>query len=133
MDKRRREPQHVDFFAVTKGQVVQVSIPVEFVGTPTGVKNSGGLLDIQKREVTINILPRLIPNQVDLDISALDMGDSLHVSDLVANLPEEAELLDDPESTLITIVAPRVAAETTEDIDSAEPEVIAKGKEEDEE
>ncbi|MCA9837695.1 MAG: 50S ribosomal protein L25 [Trueperaceae bacterium] len=133
MDKRRREPQHVDFYAITQGQVVQVNIPIELTGKAKGVKDSGGLLDVQKREVTISILPRLIPNHVEIDISELGMHDSLHVKDLVANLPAEAEVLDDLEATIVTVVAPRVVSEETVEEETAEPEVIAKGKEEDEE
>jgi len=133
MDKRRRLPQHVDFYAVTKGQLVEVSITIELVGTAKGVKDEGGLMDIQKRELTISILPRLIPNNVELDISELGMGESLHVSDLVNNLPEEAVILDELERTIVTIVAPRVAAEPTEEEVSVEPEVIGESSSDEEE
>ncbi len=133
MDKRRRLPQHVDFYAVTAGQVVEVSIPIEFVGAAKGIKDSGGLMDVQKREVTINILPRLIPEAIHLDIRHLGLGDSLHVSDVLALLPAEAELLDDPEATLITIVAPRVVSgDDQSGAVDLEPEVIGKGTDEDE-
>lgn len=133
MDKRRRLPQHVDFYAVTKGQVVEISLPIDLVGTPTGVKDEGGLLDVQKREVTISILPRLIPNNVEIDISHLGMGESLHVSDLIALLPAEAEMIDELDRTIVTIVAPRVQEEETEETVSAEPEVIGRDSEEEEE
>ena len=122
MDKRRREPQHVDFYAVTAGQTVEVSIPIEFVGTAAGVKE-GGLLDAQKRDVLISILPRLIPNQIEVDVSELTIGDSIHLEDIVNLLPEEAEILDELERTLVTVVAPRVEAEPSED-EITEPELI---------
>ena len=131
MDKRRREPQHVDFYAVTQGQAVEVHVPIELKGKALGVRESGGLLDMQKREVVISILPRLIPSHIEVDISHLGMHESIHVKDVVANLPAEATILDDLEATLVTIVPPRVVTED-DTSDSAEPEVIAKGKEEDE-
>jgi len=133
MDKRRRLPQHIDFFAVTAGQKLHVHVPIEFVGIAAGTKE-GGQLDVQRREVHINILPRLIPHHVALDVSALQVGDSLHVRDLAAALPAEAEILDDLDLAVVAIVAPRVATEdeTAEEETVAEPEVIAKGTEDDE-
>jgi large subunit ribosomal protein L25 len=133
MDKRRRLPQHVDFFAVTAGQTLHVHVPIEFVGVAVGTKE-GGQLDVQRREVHIQILPRLIPHHVELDVSALQVGDSLHVRDLAAALPAEAEILDDPDLAVVAVVAPRVAAddEPAEEEAVAEPEVIAKGTEDDE-
>jgi large subunit ribosomal protein L25 len=130
MDKRRRLPQHVDFFAVTAGQKLHVHVPIEFVGTAAGTKE-GGQLDVQRREVHINILPRLIPHHVALDVSALQVGDSLHVKDLATALPAEAEILDDLDLAVVAVVAPRVTAEdeTAEGEAVAEPEVIAKGTE----
>jgi large subunit ribosomal protein L25 len=133
MDKRRRLPQHVDFFAVTAGQKLHVHVPIEFVGTAAGTKE-GGQLDVQRREVHINILPRLIPHHVALDVSALQVGDSLHVKDLATALPAEAEILDDLDLAVVAVVAPRVASEDETAVEEAvaEPEVIAKGTEDDE-
>ncbi len=130
MDKRRREPQHVDFYEVTANETVDVPIHIELLGTPAGVKD-GGLLDVQKREVLVRVLPRFIPDNIQLDVSALTIGDSLHVSALLASLPKEVEVLDDPEATLVAVVPPRVETEATEET-GAEPEVISKGKDEDE-
>lgn len=122
MNKRKRIPQHVDFYEVTAGQTVEVAVIIELSGTPQGVKD-GGLMDVQRRDVNIRILPRLIPNAVELDVSGLMVGDSLHMSDIASKLPAEAEILDELERTIVTIVAPRVEEETTED-DIIEPEVI---------
>lgn len=133
MDKRKRIPQHVDFYAVMAGQAVEVNIPISLVGTAQGVRD-GGVLDVQKRDVLISILPRLIPQHIDVDVSALKIGDSLHVRDLRSVLPAEAEILDDEDITIAAVVPPRaeepvaaVAAPTT-----AEPEVITKGKKDEE-
>ena len=134
MDKRRRIPQHVDFFAVTAGEMLHVHVPIEFVGVAVGTKE-GGQLDVQRREVHLQILPRLIPHHVELDVSALQVGDSLHVRDLVAKLPPEAEILDDLDLAVVAVVAPRVVAEdeAADEEEVAEPEVIAKGTDDDEE
>lgn len=134
MDKRKRIPQHVDFYAVMAGQAVEVNIPISLVGTAQGVRD-GGVLDVQKRDVLISILPRLIPQHIDIDVSSLKIGDSLHVRDLKSALPAEAEILDDEDITIAAVVPPRAeepveaaAAAPT----SAEPEVITKGKKDEE-
>lgn len=127
MDKRKRIPQHVDFYAVTAGQKVNVNVRIELSGTAAGVRE-GGQLDVQRRDVNISIVPRLIPQNVEIDVSALNIGDSLHVSDLVALLPKEAEILDDLELAIVAVVPPRVAVENEAAGEGvSEPEVIAKG------
>ena len=127
MDKRRRLPKHVDFYEVTAGQQVQVDVHLDFVGTPAGARE-GGQIDIQRREVVIWVLPRLIPEKVEVDVSGLAIGDSLHVQDIVGLLPTEAEIMTDLELTLFTVVPPRVAEEETETEEvAAEPELIARG------
>lgn len=135
MDKRLRQPSHVDFFAVTAGQVVTVSVPLEYVGTSLGV-SEGGQLDIARRELQISVLPRLIPSKIEVDITNLNIGDSLHINDLDPSLfPEGSELIDDSELTLITVVPPRVeeVEETVSEFDAeAEPEVIGRGAEDEE-
>lgn len=132
MDKRRRLPQHVDFFAITAGQMLHVHVPIELVGIAIGTKE-GGQLDVQRREVHVQILPRLIPHHVDLDVSALEVGDSLHVRDLVALLPAEAEILDDPDLAIVAVVAPRLVADDEEatDEEDLEPEVIGEESDDD--
>ncbi len=132
MDKRRRTPRHADFFAVTANQPVAVHVPIEFTGVSVGTRE-GGQLDVQRREIHLSVLPRLIPNHVEIDISGLAIGDSLHVRDLQALLPPEAEILDDFDLAIVAIVPPRVAVEDEEAGDeAAEPEVIARGAEGDE-
>ena len=128
MNKRRREPIHVDFYAVTAGQVVEVAVSIDFVGTPAGAKQ-GGQVDIQRRDVRINILPRLIPSNLEVDISELTIGDSIHISDVISKLPSEAEVLDEPERTLVTVLAPRVAEEETAEEEVTQPEVIGQDDE----
>ena len=132
MNKRRRVPQHVDFYAVTAGQKVQVGVNIILEGTPQGVKD-GGNLDVQRREVLINVEPRLIPDQVEVDISGLKIGDSLHISDIASLFPAEADLVDNPELTICAVVAPRVAEEAdTEDV-ATEPQLVGEEAAESEE
>lgn len=126
MQKRRREPIHVDFYAVTAGQTVDIGVLIDFVGTPIGAKE-GGQVDIQRRDVQIRIIPKLIPEGLEVDISKLRIGDAIHLSDILDMLPPEAEILDEPERTLITILAPRAEEEeepTEAELEPAEPEVI---------
>lgn len=133
MDKRRRVPQHVDFYAVMANQTVEVNVPITLIGTAEGVRD-GGVLDVQKRDVLISILPRLIPQHIDVDVSSLKIGDSLHVRDLRSILPAEAEILDDEDITLLAVVPPRAEepVEAAAAPTSAEPEVITKGKKDEE-
>ncbi|CAN5852064.1 50S ribosomal protein L25 [soil metagenome] len=133
MNKRTRLPQHIDFFVVTAGQKVTVNVPIELIGIPQGVKD-GGQTDVQRREVAISILPRLIPERLEIDVSGLTIGDSLHVGDLVDLLPSEAEILDDLELAIVAVVPPRVAEEepTTAEDESGDPEVIGEEREDDE-
>ena len=135
MDKRLRRPSHVDFFAVTAGQAVTVSVPLDYVVNSVGVAE-GGQLDIARRELQLNVLPRLIPSQIEVDISELNIGDSVHINDLASSLfPEGAEVVDDGDLTLITVVPPRVeeVEEPVSEFDAeAEPEVIGRGAEDEE-
>ena len=134
MDKRRRAPMHVDFYAVTEGQVVDVHVPIEITGTARGMRE-GGMLDVHRREVYIQVMPRLIPNHVVVDISGLEIGDSIHIADVASLLPSEAHILDDLDRTILTLVPPRLAEEEEEaaEAEAAEPELISRGGEDEEE
>jgi ribosomal protein L25, Ctc-form len=126
MDKRKRIPKHIDFYAITRGQKVQVAVPVILEGTSAG-QRAGGQLYIQRREVTIDVLPSQIPHDVTVDITNLAIGDAVHVSDVAKLLPETADVVDDPALTIVTIVPPRVETATGEEGEGGEPEVIGRG------
>lgn len=133
MNKRRRTPQHVDFYAVTAGQKVQVGVDINFEGTPRGVRDDGGAFDVQRREVVIEVDPRNIPSELTVDVSELGIGDALHISDLAHLLPEDADLVDSPELTVAAVVAPRlVEEEEDETTEVTEPEVIGEDETEEE-
>ena len=134
MDKRRRVPMHVDFYAITKGQKVNVGIPIEIVGTSAGQRD-GGMLDVKRREVTIDVLPNEIPDTLELDITEMNIGDSIHISDLRSMLPETAEIVDDESLTVLTVVASRTSVEAEAEAEAGEvtePEVIGEKSDEDE-
>jgi large subunit ribosomal protein L25 len=129
---------HVDFLEIHAGEKLRLEIPVHLVGTADGVRNGGGVLDQVLRTVEIEVLPEHIPEHVELDVSALIIGGSLHVSDL--KIPN-VEILTDGAVTIATVSAPRAeeaatpvaAAEGAEGAALAEPEVIKKGKTDEEE
>lgn len=123
---------HVDFYEVHAGEKLTVSVPIRIIGSPDGVRNQGGILDQVMREVEIEVLPSDIPERVDLDVTNLRIGDSLHISDLV--IPN-AEILEDADATVCVVVAPRVEEEPAPEAEAevAEPELIRKPKPEGEE
>lgn len=124
---------HVDFYEIKADEKVTLKVPVRLVGTPDGVRNEGGVLDQVTREVEIEVLPENIPDRVELDASALKIGDSLHVRDLT--IPN-AVILTGADLTIATVVPPRaeeVAAPTPEAAaEVAEPELIRKVREDEE-
>jgi large subunit ribosomal protein L25 len=124
---------HVDFYEIHSGEKVTLKVPVHLVGAPDGVRNGGGVLDQVTREVEIEVLPEHIPDRVELDVTALKIGDSLHVRDLT--IPNATILLG-PDLTIATVVPPRaeeVAAPAPEAAaEVAEPELIRKPREDEE-
>ncbi len=111
-------PIHVDFQEVTFGETIEVTVELEFVGTPVGVSEEGGVLEILKREVAIETLPRAIPEKIVVDISNLHAGDALHVGEIP--LPEGAKLVDSPEETVAIVAEPEESAEETEETTEGE-------------
>ncbi|MCZ6916850.1 MAG: 50S ribosomal protein L25/general stress protein Ctc [Gemmatimonadetes bacterium] len=134
----RRVITHVDFYEIRAGETITVDVPIVLDGVPSGVRNTGGTLDQVLREVSLEVLPRHLPERISLDVDHLEIGGSLHVSDLEI---ENAGILTDPTKTICTVIAPRVeeepetteaAAEPEEEEEGAEPELIRKPKAEDE-
>jgi len=111
-------PIHVDFQEVKFGELIEVTVELEFVGTPIGVSEEGGILEILKREVAIEVLPRAIPDKIVVDLSNLHAGDALHVGDLP--LPEGAKLVDSPEETVAVVVEPEETTSEEAEEEAAE-------------
>ncbi len=131
----KRQILHVDFQELVAGEKVTVNIPLVLVGMPDAVRLGGGVLDQVLRELEIEVDPSNIPNHIDVDVSMLDLGHSLHISDL--KLPAGVTVMDDPETTIVVLSVPRAAIETpaagVEAVDgAAEPEVIGAKKDDDE-
>lgn len=122
---------HVDFYQIHAGEKVDVQIPVHLTGTAVGVK-AGGVMDHQIHELPIRCLPAAIPESIDVDVSKLDIGDSIHVGDLT--FPADVEVEMDADRTVCSVVAPavlEVAEPSTDEEEGIEPERI--GEESDEE
>ncbi len=94
---------HVDFYEVTYGQLISLAVPIRIVGEAVGVKK-GGTLEILKDEIEIECLPRNMIEELEVDVSELDLGDTLFVRDIKA--PEGIKITEDPEQPVVTIVAP---------------------------
>lgn len=128
---------HADFQRIAMDQKLTVTIPIHMVGVAIGVKAEGGLLDAVIREIEVECLPGDIPDEIECDVSGLHMNDSIRIRDL--QIPGKVELLDDPDQVVVHVVAVREeeSAEAAEgEVEGAagdEPEVVAKGKKEDEE
>jgi len=93
---------HIDFLAIHEEETITLDIPLEFLGKPVGI-SKGGVLEILLHELTIECLPSNIPDKIYIDISNLDVGDVLHVKDI--KVPEGIKVINDPEETVLTIVA----------------------------
>ena len=124
---------HADLTRLVKGQKIEVTVPLHLVGEPFGVKEKQGVLEQIIREIQIRCEPRNIPDVINVDVSGLDVHDTLHVSDL--KVDEGVELLQDADVVIATVGIVKEEAEAAPAIEGeepAEPEVIGKGKKEDE-
>jgi large subunit ribosomal protein L25 len=132
IDPVSRRMTHIDFVRVVMDEVVRVTVPVHVVGTAAGVKE-GGILDWQVRDLHVECLPNAIPDKIDIDVTALGIHEYQRVSDL--KLPEGVKVLEDPERVVVGVTHARaevVEAAATTEAAPAEPEVIKKGKPEEE-
>jgi large subunit ribosomal protein L25 len=125
---------HIDLKRIALDKAIRVEVPIQLVGIPVGVRTQGGILDQVLREVELECLPTDIPSHIDVDVSALEFGHVLRVSDL----PHAGKLkfLTDENSTVAHVVAIKEEVVATPDAVAvaaatpAEPEVVKKGKQE---
>jgi len=123
---------HADLFEVSMSKPIRVKVPIQVVGgMPAGVKE-GGVLHHNMRELLVECLPAALPDHVEVDASALNIGDGIHVKEVVTR--EGVRFLDDPDQMVISVAAPMSDAKleallTSAAGPAAEPEVMAKGKE----
>ena len=109
---------HVDFLRIQEGVAVDVEIPVDLVGTPVGVQMSGGILEQIIHDLPIRCIPSKIPEVISIDVSGLDVNDSLHVSDLT--MDEGVEVTIPGDRTVCLVAMPRVEVEETEEEEPVE-------------
>lgn len=129
---RLSEIVHIDLYEVKADEKVTVDVAVHISGTAEGVRNFGGVMDQQLYHLNVRCFPADIPEHIVVDVTALNIGQSIHVSDVTV---EKVEILNDPSQTVVVVVAPRVE-ETVAPVEAAapvEPELIRKPKAEDEE
>jgi large subunit ribosomal protein L25 len=136
VDPVRGELLHADFFEVSLTEELKVIVHITTIGEPVGVKRDKGILQYLLREIEVECLPDRIPGHIGIDVSGLEIGQSFRVSDL--KLEEGIKILSDPEEVIVNIIAPAVEAEVVAPAEAvtapaaAEPELIKKGKKEEE-
>lgn len=137
LDPITQRPLHADFYRVNMDRKITVTVPVVLRGDARGVKQDGGVLDFVHREVEIEVLPANIPDSIEIDVTDLGIGDSVHVRDVASNAAWSP--VSDPDMMIVHIVVIKVAEETAAAADgaaaavpaagaAAEPEVAKKGK-----
>lgn len=117
---------HVDFLEVSMHERLHTEIPVEAVGEAEGVKNYGGLLEQLVRHLSIECLPKDLPESIRVEVTSLRIGDSLHVRDLV--LPPGVIVTNDPDLTLFLVAEPKVEGTSKTEEAPQAPEVIKEKK-----
>lgn len=115
---------HIDFYEIEAGKAVRTHIPVHIEGSPKGVRE-GGILEHPLYELEIECLPKDLPEDLKVDVSELEIGDSLHIADLQP--PEGVTILSNPDQVVALVSMPRVevepeAAEEEEEVEAAEAE-----------
>jgi large subunit ribosomal protein L25 len=122
LDPIRGKLTHIDLQEVRLDQPIQASVTVNLIGEPAGVKE-GGVLSQVSREVNVEALPMEIPEHLDIDVSGMEMGDTLRLTEL--SVPDNVKLLDDPEETVLaTVTMPtRVEEPEPEEVEGEEGEL----------
>lgn len=123
----RRTLVHADLYEVSMDKEIEVDIPIRVVGEALGVAEKGGVLNLLMKELSIECLPGRIPEEIEVDVSGLDVGTVLHVKDL--QVGEGIRVLDDPDEPVVTvnIIAEEEARETLEEEGPTEPQVVGRG------
>ncbi len=131
---------HTDLLRISMDEPITSAATIVLVGSAPGIQE-GGILEFPHRQLTLHCLPTLLPEEIEVDISELEIDNRLSVEDI--SLPEGIEILDDPHTRIVAVVPPKVEEEPTADEDiegeeelvdeDAEPEVISRRSDDDEE
>lgn len=108
---------HLSFFAVSAEDTIEANVPLHLVGEAIGVKTGGGVLEPVMTEFTVQCRSNNIPDAIEVDISGLDIGDHLLVNQIT--LPEGVTTTLEPEQPVVTVIAPRVIADATEEVEAS--------------
>ncbi|MEN2993988.1 MAG: 50S ribosomal protein L25 [Thermodesulfovibrio sp.] len=122
---------HVDFMEVSATEKIRVTVPVILIGEPIGVRQDKGVLQHGISEIEIEAIPEKIPGHIEVDVSHLEVGDSIHVSDL--KFEEGIRVISNPDEVIATVTVEKEEAEVSPMQEDFEPEVIKKGKKTEEE
>ena len=124
---------HFDLLGISENEKIKVEVPIKLVGAPVGVRD-GGVVQHTLHSLEVECLPMYIPSHIDVEIAALAIGDAIHIGDLKI---ENVEIFGTPTATIVAVVPPAVekveGAAAEGETAAAEPEVIAKGKKDEEE
>lgn len=112
--------RHIDFYEVYMDEEVRVDVPIAITGKAKGVEIDKGILEIIKRTVKVSCLPMSIPKEIQVDVSGLGLGEAIHAADLIA--PEGIRIIEDPKTTLITIVGAGIEEKAAETETETSPE-----------
>lgn len=136
-DKVSDRVMHVDFYKPTTGHKMKINVPIKTVGKAIGVEH-GGILELIHMEIPVETLPSVLVDEIEVDVSNLDLGDSVHIRDI--SFPQGMTPFLHPDEAVITVLVPRglvaeeaASAEVEAEEEEVEPEVISKGKKEEEE
>lgn len=106
--------QHVDLYGITRGQKITSTVPIKIVGVPVGVRQDGGILEIIRRQIEVECLPKDIPDYITVDVTDIKIGESLHVGGVKV---ENVEFLLDDKMSIAAVVQPSVTKAAASEID----------------
>lgn len=123
---------HADLRRLAKGEKIELTVPVQLIGEPAGVREEGGILEQQMREITVKCTPSNIPEAIEVNVEELGINESISISEITVD--DEIEILESPESVIASVVYVKEIIEEPEIDEEAEPELIgeegAEGEEE---
>lgn len=121
VDPLKGAVRHVDFLAVAMNKLVHAVVTLQFVNDAAGVK-AGGVLNVERYDVNVEAKPGNLPETIDIDVSNLEIGDTLHISDVAAVAPAAVRILGDADEVIASVTPPTLAVEPS--LTETEPEVI---------